>query len=731
MTSTVLTLFLLLLCAPRTSFVLGQADAGSIANYAPTTNVPCPQTSTDVLVRTFTPQTQALNAQEQSYINARESNVIPNAWSDWVGDGTAIGYNLSSFIGSLPRVGIAVGGAGYRAAQFGAGVFSALDARNTTAKTSGTGGLLQVASYLAGSSGGSWLTGSLLINDWPSLSSLVYGDGANLSGWMLDLDLIAPSSINLGDRNNQEYWGSILASVEAKANTSIDTSVTDLWGRMVSYHFSNQTTRDNYFTNNTGHGAGQLWSQIPLLASYANQSIPFPVVVSGSLPSSSNASVLPLESTVYEASIRSFCDLTPFEFGSWDPNLSGMAPMTYAGTHLVSGLPANPSACVTGFDQVSFIMGSSASFFNQVLDDSNGIFAGFDDENGDESGMNFLYEQLSSNVQSRSFNVANWPNAFQGVNPVTFQDSSSEWLSLVDGGSNLEQVPLGSLLAKARAVDVVVAVDASSDDPNHWPNGTSLLTTSQRISSILSSSHQALPPMPLSTQDFVSTGVNQRPTFFGCNPSQAPAEYPLVIYLPNSPPLDGSAPASNTEDFQFSYSPIFTAVFINQVFQNTMGGFKPNTTSPDPNWGKCLQCAALDRARLKVTPILGRSDYCAQCFSQYCYDPSNPPSVDELPGRNYVLSDPDPGGVNKVKAFLGRNKGAIIGGSLAVLFLIGAVIGFIFWWRKRTERKNRYSRVHELRDDDEPWKHYDSYSAAAIRDACTPDVDRVGVQVSL
>ena len=75
-------------------------------------------------------------------------------------------------------------------------------------------------------------------------------------------------------------------------------------------------------------------------------------------------------------------------------------------------------------------------------------------------------------------------------------------------------------------------------------SGTTLLTTGQRISSLLSSSHQAFPPIPSSAQDFLSTGVNQRPAFFGCNPSQIPAEYPLIIYIPNSPPLDGSPPAS-------------------------------------------------------------------------------------------------------------------------------------------------------------------------------------------
>lgn len=141
----------MILPLPLLLFAIGVQ--GSINDYAPTTTTPCPQTSNSILVRTFTPQTQALNPQEQSYINARESSAIHNAWSDWVGNASSIGYSFSLFNASLPRIGIALGGQGYRTAQFGAGVFSALDARNTTAKSSGTGGLLQVASYLAGSSG--------------------------------------------------------------------------------------------------------------------------------------------------------------------------------------------------------------------------------------------------------------------------------------------------------------------------------------------------------------------------------------------------------------------------------------------------------------------------------------------------------------------------------------------------------------------------------------------------
>lgn len=705
MTATSKALVLALLCLLRAHLGFGQSN--SIANYAPTVDSSCPNSSSSsanpAFIRTFTPESQSLNSQEQAYISARESNVIPGAWSDWLGDGSAIGYSLASFQDHFPRVGIAIGGASLRTAQFGAGVLSALDARNGTAKNIGTGGLLQVASYLAGSSGGAFLAGSMVTNDWPSPGDLVYGNAPSLSGWMLDVDLIAPSSIDVSDKENQEYWGSILASVQAKASAPMDTSMTDIWGRMVSYHFLNGTTRDNFFTNQTGHGAGELWSHVSLLPSYQDHSIPFPIIVADSVGSNeTNTTSLSLNNAVYE--------ITPQEFGSWDPQLSAMTNTAYVGTQFLNGEPTNTSSCVTGFDQVGFVMGTSASAFNGIIDASSGQFTGFDPDNGDASGMQFLYQQLSSRVQTRSQTVANWPNPFNGLNLSSFQDSNSQWLSLVDGGSNLERVPFGTLLVKVRRIDVVVAVDASADDPNRWPNGTSLLSTSQRISSVLKSSHQGFPPIPSSAQNFASTGVNQRPTFFGCNPSQIPAEYPLVIYLPNSPPLDGSAPSTNTDDMQFSYTPLFTKVFINQASANTLGGFLPNTTSPDPNWGKCLQCAAIDRARLRLTPPPPRSDFCSQCFSQYCYDPNYPPSVQELPGRNYVFSNPDPGGVTKVNKFLSSNKGSIIGGVVAVVCVAAGAIAFIFWWRRRQERKSRYSRVHDIRDDDEPWKFYDSHS---------------------
>jgi lysophospholipase len=82
---------------------------------------------------------------------------------------------------------------------------------------------------------------------------------------------------------------------------SSDTSVTDLWGRAVSYHFLNETTLANFFNNDTAHGAGQLWSQLTQTAMYQQFQVPFPIIYANSRQvGSDDTDFLPLNSTVYE-----------------------------------------------------------------------------------------------------------------------------------------------------------------------------------------------------------------------------------------------------------------------------------------------------------------------------------------------------------------------------------------------------------------------------------------------
>jgi lysophospholipase len=127
-------------------FCVGQ----SVTDYAPKTDVRCPDSD---LVRVFSPDQQSLHPDEVSYIKARESTTVLEAWKSYVGDGSGIGYKISDFNGDFPRVGLAISGGGHRAAQYAAGVISALDARNESSKAAGTGGVLQLVSYLSALSG--------------------------------------------------------------------------------------------------------------------------------------------------------------------------------------------------------------------------------------------------------------------------------------------------------------------------------------------------------------------------------------------------------------------------------------------------------------------------------------------------------------------------------------------------------------------------------------------------
>ncbi len=70
-------------------------------------------------------------------------------------------------------------------------------------------------------SGGSWLTGSLYMNDFPTIADLVFGNGNDLQGWLLDIPLFAPDGLNASvfSERNKEFYGSILSSVFAKAGT--------------------------------------------------------------------------------------------------------------------------------------------------------------------------------------------------------------------------------------------------------------------------------------------------------------------------------------------------------------------------------------------------------------------------------------------------------------------------------------------------------------------------------
>lgn len=213
---------------------------------------------------------QTLNPLESSYVQTRHSDVLPTAWKAYYNNvantvGTAIPFPqyvtdiMMGNASATPNLGIATSGGGYRAAIFGAGIMNALDGRNSTSVSAGTGGLLQTATYLTGLSGGAWLVTSLTQSNFPPIPELIFGSGSSsdYAGWLPTLGITAPTNDTTQD---EQYIADLLAEVKPKHDLGFPITAADLWSRALARHFVNGTTSSNFFDNTTAHGAGITFS---------------------------------------------------------------------------------------------------------------------------------------------------------------------------------------------------------------------------------------------------------------------------------------------------------------------------------------------------------------------------------------------------------------------------------------------------------------------------------------
>ena len=148
-----------------------------------------------------------LSPQEQDYLN-RHRQQTQNGWAQWlnqVGLGNALPGGTKQFLSkNQPRTGIAISGGGYRAMLHGLGVVQGFDSRNETAKQRGVGGFLQLTDYVAGLSGGSWATGSMAMNNWPTTQEQLQ------HFYNLDSNLVIPSNDKIS------FYHDLLKDVSAK-----------------------------------------------------------------------------------------------------------------------------------------------------------------------------------------------------------------------------------------------------------------------------------------------------------------------------------------------------------------------------------------------------------------------------------------------------------------------------------------------------------------------------------
>ena len=500
------------------------------------------------------------------------------------------GFNASSYITNnahnttaLPNVAIAVSGGGYRAMLNGAGAVQAFDNREANSTTVGhLGGLLQASTYLAGLSGGGWLIGSIAVNNFTTVSDLL---NSNISStWQLQNSIFeGPSVGSFQLLDSVEYYDEVYEAVDGKDDAGFPVSVTDYWGRTLSYQL----------VNASDGGPDYTWSSIALDYNLTSGDFPLPILVAdGRAP---GQLLIPGNTTVYEFS--------PWEFGSWDPTIYGFVPLEFLGSNFSNGVLPSNEKCVRGYDNVGYVMGTSSSLFNQFLLQINNTDI--------PTAFKTALTHVLNDVSTSDDDIAVYsPNPFFGYNKANSLEAQSTNLTLVDGGEDDENIPLHPLIQPLRHVDVIFAVDSSADTTTYWPNGTSLVATYQRsLNGTGIGNGTSFPSVP-DQNTFVNLGLNTRPTFFGCNSSNTTGPTPLIVYLPNYPYVYHS----NISTF----TPTYNTSTRDAVIQNGYDVATMANATTDSQWPACVGCAILSRSLERTgTPV---PDVCTKCFQNYCWD---------------------------------------------------------------------------------------------------------------
>ncbi|OLL23348.1 Lysophospholipase 2 [Neolecta irregularis DAH-3] len=370
---------------------------------------------------------------------------------------------LSSYpdinISSVPNIGIALSGGGYRSMLTSLGVLQALD------ETPGFAGLLRTSRYITSLSGGAFAGASLATLGYPKIEG---------SLWNLSSSVFLP--FGHSTVKNIHFWRDIFHQIKLKRDLGFHVSLTDYWGLALSKQLKIE---------------GDLWSR-------TNATGPFPIIVTYNRPGDIRARPEQANATHF--------DISPSEIGSWQ--LNSLAQTKYLGS--------TANKCVEDFDDAGyqswkphsysfdrFIVGVSSSVFHYVLVKAI-EFLGLNDD---------LFGKLLEEA-GRDYLVAQIPNPFAGIKGNPFCQESV--IPLVDGALDGQGIPLGPLLRPQRKVDVIIAVD-SADDKNDLPNGTSLGFTARYASSV------GLPfPVIPDTDTFLSQNLTSRPTLFGCHSQEGP-----------------------------------------------------------------------------------------------------------------------------------------------------------------------------------------------------------------
>lgn len=592
--------------------------------YAPA-DVSCPANRPTIR------RANTLSPQETEWLKLRRKNTIA-PMKEFLSRMNIAEFDAVSYIdgiqdaSDLPNIAIAASGGGYRALINGAGFFAAADSRTTNStEAGGIGGLLQSATYVAGLSGGGWLVGSLYTNNFSSVQTLRDGSKGS-SVWQFENSILkGPEKNGIQLLSSADYWHNLLDQVDEKRDAGYNASLTDYWGRALSYQLVNATEGGPAYT----------FSSIAQDPNFISGDIPMPFLVADSR--APGTQIVSLNSTLFE--------FNPFELGSWDPTTFGFAPLRYVGSNFSNGVVPSNGKCVEGFDQAGFIMGTSSTLFNQFLLQINGTAL--------PSFVETAVTDLLTRIGDDQNDIAQYqPNPFLHWNNATNDNAQSVQLTLCDGGEDLQNIPLNPLIQPVRNVDVIFAVDSSADTTN-WPNGTALVATYERSLNETIQNGTAFPTIP-DVNTFVNLGLNNRPTFFGCDAKNMSGPAPIIVYVPNAP----YSAQSNYSTFTMAY----TNEARDDVIQNGYNVATLGNGTLDSEWPACVACAVLSRSFTRTGTAVPKA--CNDCFDRYCWNGTTNSTTPEDYLPVFKLGD---GTAGK------KNAAAPAAGSGLTLSLIAAV----------------------------------------------------------
>ncbi|KAF2844891.1 lysophospholipase-like protein [Plenodomus tracheiphilus IPT5] len=562
--------------------------------YAPA-EVDCPSTRPSIRAA------DALSPAETAWLQKRRPNTV-DAMRDLLVRANITGFDVAQYMdthrantSALPNIALAFSGGGYRALLNGAGALAAFDNRTTNATNAGQlGGLLQASTYVAALSGGGWMIGSIYANNFTTVQNIISRNDI----WQFQNSFFkGPPSNGIQLLSTAEYFKNLVDTVSDKVDSragNFNSSITDYYGRALSFQLINASDGAPAYT----------FSSIQDDPDFNNGNAPMPILVADER--SPGDLIVSLNATVFE--------FNPFEMGSFDPTTYGFAELKYIGSNFSGGELPQSQGCVAGFDNLGFVMGTSSSLFNQAFITSSS-------SSDDSSILNSAITAVLGAIGQDANDIADYtPNPFLGYHKETNPSADKQRLTLVDGGEDLQNIPLNPVIQPMRQVDVIFAIDSSADtveDNNpskNWPNGTSLVATYQRANTDIMN-RTSFPYVP-GQDTFVALGFNNRPAFFGCNSSNVTEGDnipPLIVYLANAP----YAFWSNQSTLgKLDY----TLAERNGMIQNgydvvTQGN---STREGASNWPTCVGCAILSRSMERNGESVPA--VCQQCFTEYCWN---------------------------------------------------------------------------------------------------------------